>query len=103
MTTRRLLLQLIPAGVGSLLGAAARAEDAVLQEQDSEAKAIEYRTDARQVDVRRYPNYSNGQRCLNCALYTVIDAGSPAGACSIVYGKLVAADGWCASYQRAPA
>jgi len=80
---------------------AARAADALLQDADSDAQAIDYRADARTVDRQRFPAFRPGQACRNCAIYTA-DAGTDHGACAIVFGKFVSADGWCPSYEKKP-
>ena len=77
------------------------AQDAILKDSDPEAAAIEYRTDATQVEPSKYPKYAKGQNCSNCNIFYA-DTGAPTGACGIVFGKLVAATGWCTSYEKKP-
>jgi hypothetical protein len=79
----------------------AAAQDAMLQDSDPEASAIEYRSDATQVDRAKYPKYAVGQACSNCSVFYA-DSGAATGTCGIVFGKLVAATGWCVSYEKKP-
>ena len=78
---------------------AVHAADELLQDPDSDAQAIDYRADARDVDRQRFPAFRTGQTCSNCAIYTA-DAGADHGACAIVFGKFVSARGWCSSYEK---
>ena len=79
----------------------ALAQDAILKDSDPEAAAIEYRTDAAQVDPSKLPKDVAGKNCSNCNIFYA-DTGAPTGACGIVFGKLVAATGWCTSYEKKP-
>ena len=101
--SRRQFLQVAPVlGVGALVWLdVAVAQDAILKDSDPEAAAIEYRTDATQVEPSKYPKYTKGQNCSNCNIFYA-DNGASTGACGIVFGKLVAATGWCTSYEKKP-
>lgn len=68
-----------------------------LEESDPQARSLGYVHDATSVDGSRYPQYSAGQECANCALYLGQD-GEEWGGCSIFPGKLVNARGWCSVY-----
>jgi hypothetical protein len=68
-----------------------------LDESDPQANALGYVALATAVDATKYPQYSAGKDCSNCALYTA-SADSEWGPCSIFPGKLVAAKGWCSVY-----
>lgn len=68
-----------------------------LAESDPQAQALSYIADASTVDAGKFPQYSAGNACSNCALYTGAD-GSENGPCSIFPGKLVSAKGWCSVY-----
>jgi hypothetical protein len=101
--SRRQFLQVAPVlGVGALgwLDVAV-AQDAILKDSDQEAAAIEYRTDATQVEPSKYPKYTKGQNCSNCNIFYA-DNGASTGACGVVFGKVVAATGWCTSYEKKP-
>jgi hypothetical protein len=100
--SRRQFLQIAPVlGVCALGVEVAVAQDATLKDSDPEAAAIEYRTDAAQVDPSKYPKYMAGQNCSNCNIFYA-DSGASTGACGIVFSKLVAASGWCTSYEKKP-
>jgi hypothetical protein len=78
----------------------ARAADgAVLRDGDTEAQSIDYTSDARKVDRARFPHYEPGQACQNCKLFTSTD-DTRLGSCEIVFGKLVAAQAWCSSWEK---
>ncbi|MDG1906239.1 MAG: high-potential iron-sulfur protein [Arenicella sp.] len=68
-----------------------------LSETDGMALALGYKEDTTQVDAATYPNHSNEQVCLNCALYQGEDPEW--GACAAVGNKLVAGQGWCVAYS----
>ena len=68
-----------------------------LEESDPQANALGYVALATAVDAAKYPQYSSGQDCANCALYTAA-SDTEWGPCSIFPGKLVAAKGWCGVY-----
>jgi hypothetical protein len=101
--SRRQFLATVPVLGAGALGCmeVAVAQDAILKDSDPEAAAIEYRTEATQVDPSRNPKYVTGQNCSNCNIFYA-DSGAPSGACGIVFGKLVAATGWCTSYAKKP-
>ena len=63
------------------------------------AVALGYVAVAANHDKAKYPNFVEGSRCGNCALYQGA-AGSEAGPCPLFAGKQVAAAGWCSSYVK---
>ena len=94
--SRRRLIQIAPLlGVGL-----ARAQSqALLQEDDDEAKATGYHADAAKVDKAKFPKYAAGQTCANCGLYAP-DGDKPSGGCALFYGKDVLAQGWCNAWEK---
>lgn len=100
---RRLALSgLAATGLALLLPSpAARAQDALLSEDDPGAKGVAYRADAAQVDPARNPLFKPGQQCANCSLYAG-EPGQPQGGCGLFYGKEVSARGWCNAWDRRP-
>lgn len=94
--SRRRLIQIAP-----LLGAGlARAQSqALLQEDDDEAKATGYHADAARIDKAKFPKYAAGQTCANCSLYAP-DGDKPSGGCALFYGKDVLAKGWCNAWEK---
>jgi hypothetical protein len=83
--------------VRAALAAVPGAPRTPLDEQDVAAKAYAYQQDARSVDPRLFPGYRRGQSCSTCAL---IELGSARmRGCSLFPGRLVAAAGWCRSWQ----
>jgi hypothetical protein len=74
-------------------------DEAVLRDGDSDAQSIDYSADARKVDRARFPQYAPGQTCQNCKLFTPIN-DARLGSCEIVFGKLVATQAWCSSWDK---
>lgn len=100
---RRSALRLLAAGGAGALGLSgpttARADEP-LSEADPEARAVDYTADAANVDAKKFPKYKAGQTCANCSLYGG-SAGDAAGGCALFYGgKVVAAKGWCSSWEK---
>lgn len=98
MTTRRIFLASIPASALAIAIGHANAA-AVLAETDPTAVALGYKTDAKKVDIKKYPAFVRGQQCSNCKLY----AGKPtdpAAPCSIFAGKAVMGKGWCVAWVK---
>ena len=74
----------------------AQSEGKKLSLDDPQAKALGYVHDTNEVDSSKYPRHEPSQKCKNCQL-----AQSAEGEwipCQLFPGKLVNADGWCASY-----
>ncbi|WP_321789076.1 high-potential iron-sulfur protein [Paraburkholderia sp. J94] len=80
-------------------GAPAFAAPALVDENDSAAKTLGYRSKAASVDAAKFPKYQAGQRCANCRFYTGA-AADAAGPCPMFPGKSVAADAWCNVYAQ---
>ena len=96
---RRLFLTTLAAS-GAALATVARAQ-ALVDEKDAQAVALGYVSDAKRVDVKKYPKYTAGQNCASCALFQ----GKPAdkaGGCPLFAGKQVAAAGWCSAWVKKP-
>ena len=66
---------------------------------DAQALALGYVDDVAKVDKAKYPAYTAGQACANCALYTG-KPGDAAGPCPLYAGKQVSAKGWCSGYNK---
>jgi hypothetical protein len=68
-----------------------------LKDDDPQAQALAYVSNAENVDREAQPRYEPGQACGNCALFMGKE-GAANGPCSIFPGRLVAATGWCSVY-----
>ena len=68
-----------------------------LKDEDPQAQALAYVSNAENVDREAQPRYEPGQACANCALF-MGEEGAANGPCSIFPGRLVAATGWCSVY-----
>jgi len=68
-----------------------------LKDDDPQAQALAYVSNAENVDREAQPRYEPGQACANCALF-MGGEGASNGPCSIFPGRLVAATGWCSVY-----
>ena len=100
MTARRqFILTLLPATLALGSAAQALAQPARVDENDPAAKGIGYKHDASKVDAAKYPAFAKGKVCSGCALYQG-KAGEAWGACPIVAGKLVNANGWCTAWVK---
>ncbi|MEO1244834.1 MAG: high-potential iron-sulfur protein [Pseudomonadota bacterium] len=85
-----------PAAPEPAAEAPASAELVPLNDDDPQAKALAYVSDAGNVDTATQPRYEEGQACANCALY--MGGEDAMGPCSIFPGRLVHAEGWCSVY-----
>jgi len=99
MQTRRKFIQIFPAAGASLLVGQAALAQAKLDENDPQAKALGYVSDATKADKKKYANYAAGQECANCQLYQP-KAGEAAGNCALFPGKLVGAKAWSSAYTK---
>ncbi len=72
---------------------------ALVDEKDAQAAALGYVADAKRVDTKKYPKFSAGQNCTNCALYQGKPADKAAG-CPLFAGKQVAGAGWCSAWAK---
>lgn len=80
------------------LGTSAQAQ-AMVDEKSAQAMALGYVADASRADAKKYPKYTAGQHCANCALYQG-KPGEAAGGCPLFAGKQVAAKGWCSAWAK---
>lgn len=100
MSSRRVFVMTLVAGVPALAARTARAQTRV-DPKDPSAMALGYAADTTKVDARRYPRHDKAQNCANCQLYRGA-GGSAEGPCPLFPEKVVAAAGWCASWQKKP-
>ena len=97
--SRRRLLKVIAIAAGSasfgnaVLSGTARAAE-VVGESDPAAMALKYKADATQARERKDP----AAFCDNCTLYTGKTDGAN-GPCAVLANRLVAAKGWCLSWE----
>jgi len=102
MTTRRAILQWLPAAGAALVAAKAGAQAAnakPVEEKEPQAVALGYVTDAARVDKAKFPKYAPPQQCANCQFYTGA-ATAPTAPCTIFAGRPVAGPGWCSAYVK---
>jgi hypothetical protein len=94
--SRRRFLMLSAAGIAAApIARIAMAQGAdKLDENSSQAKALDYHADASKVTN---PKRKSDQFCNNCQFYQgkAADASAP---CTVFQGKLVAAKGWCSTW-----
>ena len=96
---RRVFMMAIATGGAALtLGQQAFAQ-AMLDENDPQAKALAYVADAAKVDKAKNPKFAAGQNCGNCALFQG-KASDASGGCPLFAGKKVATKGWCSAYAK---
>jgi len=69
---------------------------------DPIAQALGYRPNVKDVDYAKYPQRkkadAKNQFCKSCALYTPVNEGW--GKCTMMSSGLVAAEGWCGSWNK---
>lgn len=94
---RRVFLMTLAAS-GAALATGAQAQTLV-DEKDPQAAALGYVSDAKRVDVKKYPKFAAGQNCASCAIYQG-KAGDKAGGCPLFAGKQVASSGWCSAWAK---
>ena len=103
MTTRRTVLHIVPAIGASVIAGSARAQANAkpVDENEAQAVALGYVTDAKRVDKAKFPKYAPPQQCAVCQLYQgkATDAAAP---CTIFAGKQVAGPGWCSAFVAKP-
>ncbi len=68
-----------------------------LTDEEPQARALAYVSDASKVDREAQPRFEAGQACGNCALFMGAE-DAESGPCSIFPGRLVAVTGWCSVY-----
>ncbi len=99
-TSRRIFI-----GRSAIAGAAltvarfAHSQGAMVAENDPQAVALGYKSDATKADKTKYPNYTAGQTCATCSLYQG-KPGDAAGGCLIFPGKQVGAAAWCSAWAK---
>lgn len=96
---RRFMILSAAAGACTLVLNGKIQAQAMVAEADPQASALGYKVNAISVDKAKYPKYSAGQVCSNCALYQG-KADAAAGSCSLFAGKQVAGKGWCTAYAK---
>ena len=99
MTARRHFIVTAMAVGATGAAAPAWAQPAKVDENDATATAIGYKHDATKVDAAKYPMAGKGKVCSGCQLY-LGKTGEAWGACPIVGGKLVSANGWCTAWVK---
>jgi hypothetical protein len=101
MITRRVMVKRLSFAAGFSAAVPWRpalcAAPARLDVKDPAALALGYVESAAQVDVKKYPNYTQGSNCENC-LQLQGSAGNNYRPCSLFPGKLVSVSGWCTAW-----
>ena len=100
MTRREALKKFaLAAGAAAALpcGQAHAAATERLDVNDPAALAVGYVESVAQVDVKRYPEYTQGSDCENC-LQLQGSPGNNYRPCSLFPGKLVSVSGWCKAW-----
>ncbi|MCP3715497.1 high-potential iron-sulfur protein [Paraburkholderia sp. CNPSo 3281] len=99
ITRNRRTFILNAAGLCATLAIAGRslAAPALVDDNDTTAKSLGYRSNASSVDASKFPKYAAGQRCANCRFFAGARSDAT-GTCPMFPGKVVAAEGWCNVY-----
>lgn len=73
-----------------------------VSESDPVANAIGFKHDIKDIDYAKFPQRkkpeAKNQFCKSCSLYTSVNEGW--GKCQMLTTGLVAADGWCGSWNK---
>lgn len=100
---RRRFIRLLGLGAGVAALTAGHSASAAdlpkVSPKDAVAGALGYVEDTKAVDKTRFPNHKPDQICGNCQLYTK-QPKSAYGPCTLFPGKVVAEQGWCASWIK---
>jgi len=97
-TRRVFMMQTAMASAATLLTVNVQAQNMVA-ENDPQATALGYKSDASKIDKSKQPKYASGQACGNCALFQGA-SGAAAGGCPLFAGKQVSAKAWCTAYAK---
>jgi hypothetical protein len=97
-TRRVFMMQTAMASAATLLTVNVQAQNMVA-ENDPQATALGYKSDASKIDKSKQPKYASGQACGNCALFQGA-SGAAAGGCPLFAGKQVSAKAWCSAYAK---
>ena len=97
-TRRVFMMQTAMTSAATLLTVNAQAQSMVA-ENDAQATALGYKSDASKIDKSKQPKYASGQACGNCALFQGA-TGAAAGGCPLFAGKQVSAKAWCTAYAK---
>jgi len=94
---RSFVLLAVAAGGGLACGRAM----AIQKFEESEAKAVSlgYKHDTAQVDHKRFPKHTVGEKCNNCMAW-LGKPTDPWAECDLTADRLVANAGWCSSYVK---
>lgn len=71
----------------------------LVQESDPSAIALGYVSNIRNIDTKKYPQFTMGQYCASCTLFqgTAKDATAP---CLAFGGSAVSSRGWCSAWVK---
>ena len=97
-TRRVFMMQTAMASAATLLTVNVQAQNMVA-ENDPQATALGFKSDASKIDKSKQPKYASGQACGNCALFQGA-SGAAAGGCPLFAGKQVSAKAWCTAYAK---
>ena len=96
---RTFMLHAVAAGATLTGPGLALAAPPKVDEADPKAASLGYRNDSNQVDKKRFPKHSAGEKCSGCMAWL----GKPSDAwaeCDLMVNKLVANAGWCSSFVK---
>ena len=85
----------------ALTNAAMAQSQTAVTEDDPQALALGYKTDATKTDAKKYPGYSAVQSCSGCALFQG-KSNEESGSCAVYGNRQVASKGWCSVWAKKP-
>lgn len=95
---RTFVLHAVAAGGAFACG---HATAAIKKIEESEPKAVSlgYKHDSAQVDAKRFPKHTAGEKCNNCMAW-LGKPTDPWAECDLTADRLVSNTGWCSSYVK---
>jgi hypothetical protein len=98
-TRRQFIFTTLPAALSLGLISNASGQATHIEETAPAATALGYKHDASKIDSKKYPNYTAGKNCGNCALFQG-KANDAWASCAALGGKQVNAKGWCLAWAK---
>jgi hypothetical protein len=87
------------AGGATIACGHAQAAPKKIEEGEPKAITLGYKHESANVDNKRFPKHTPGEKCNNCMAWL----GKPADGwaeCDLLADRLVAVGGWCSSYVK---
>lgn len=97
-TRRTFVIQAVATG-GAMACGHAIAGPVKFDEAEAKAMSLGYKHDSAQVDKKRFPKHTAGEKCNNCMAWLGKPV-DPWAECDLTADRLVSNGGWCSSYVK---